>query len=124
MGSLIFLSLNRTRTPEPAMPFDKISDELPTGPLHRVSLDERFIALFIPETTQDRIEAQELRQILLTSLQKLPPDEFRIIELRYQHKKSRGQVASLLDLKREEALALEEQALERLRTPLQAYMEA
>ena len=123
MGSLIFLSLNRTRTPEQSMPFDKISDELPTGPLHRVFLDERFISLFIP-TTQDRIEAQELRQILLTSLQKLPPDEFRIIELRYQHKKSRGQVASLLNLKREEALALEEQALERLRTPLQAYMEA
>lgn len=104
--------------------FDIVSEELPAGPVQRVTLDERFIAYFLPDTTQDRIEAQELRQILLQSLQSLNSRELRVVELRYQHKKSRGQVASQLDLSREELMAVEREALEKLRRPLQAYMES
>ena len=92
--------------------------------MQRVTLDERFIATFLPDTTQDSIEAQELRQILHASLQTLNPREFRVVELRFQHKKSRSQVASQLSLDREELMKLETDALDKLRQPLQEYMES
>ena len=91
----------------------------------RVSLDERFLALFLPDDPQDRLEAQELRQIVHQALQDLTPREFRVIELRYQNKKSPGQAASLLGIPREEMQKLEKKGLEKLRQRLQAwYMES
>jgi len=89
----------------------------------RVRLDERFFALFLSESEspQDRIEAQELRQIVHQALQELTREELRVIELRYQHKKSPGQVASQLGLARQDMQALEKSALEKLRQRLQAW---
>jgi len=124
-GSLIFLWPNwAIQHPRNPMPFDKISADLSPGPMQRVTLDERFIATFLPDTTQDSIEAQELRQILHASLQTLNPREFRVVELRFQHKKSRSQVASQLGLDREELMKLETDALDKLRQPLREYMES
>ena len=105
------------------MPFNRIADDLPQEASQRVALDERFIINFLPETAQDRIEGQELRQIVLASLQTLSADEHRVMELRYQHKKSKGQVASQLGVSREQLRALEESALEKLRGPIRAYLE-
>ena len=76
------------------MPFNRVTNDIPGEPKQRVALDERFITQLLPESVQDRIEGQELRQILLACLQTLSPAEHRVIELRFQHKKSRGQVAS------------------------------
>ena len=106
------------------MPFDKVSDDLSPGPMQRVALDERFIATLVPYTPQDSIEAQEFRQILHASLQTLTPGEFRVVELRFQHKKSRSQVASKLRLDREELIKLETEALNKLRQLLREYMES
>lgn len=89
--------------------------------LQRVPLDERFIELVLPETVEDRIEAQELRQILHKALQKLTPEELEVIGLRHQHKKSPGQVAAKLGVSREEVARLEGSALEKLRKPLEAW---
>ena len=89
--------------------------------LQRVPLDERFIELVLPETVEDRIEAQELRQILHKALQKLTPGELEVIGLRHQHKKSPGQVAAKLGISREEVARLERSALEKLRKPLEAW---
>ncbi|MBT4498316.1 MAG: sigma-70 family RNA polymerase sigma factor [Gemmatimonadetes bacterium] len=87
----------------------------------KVTLDERLLDLFLTETAQDRLEAQELRQIVHQALQDLTPEELRIIELRYQHKKSPGQVASQLQIPREEMQQLEKNGLEKLRQHLQAW---
>ena len=106
------------------MPFDKVSDDLTPGPFQRVALDERFIATLVPYSPQDSLEAQEFRQILHASLQTLSPTEFRIVELRFQHKKSRSQVSSKLKLDREELIKLEDQALNKLRQPLREYLES
>ena len=88
----------------------------------KVVLDERFVAQFIGETPLDRVEAQELRQVMLRALQSLTRDELRVVELRYQHKKSRGQVASKLELSRENLATVETAALDKLRKPLSDYM--
>ena len=106
------------------MPFDKVSDDLSPGPMQRVALDERFIATLVPYSPQDSIEAQEFRQILHASLQTLSPAEFRVVELRFQHKKSRSQVSSKLRLDREELIKLETEALNKPRQPLHEYMES
>lgn len=95
--------------------FDKVTK------LQRVPLDERFIQVVLPETVEDRIEAQELRQILYEALRKLTPEELEVIELRHQHKKSPGQVAARLGASREEVAKLEAKALEKLRKPLEAW---
>ena len=95
--------------------FDKVTR------LQRVPLDERFIQLVLPETVEDRIEAQELRQILHKALQKLTPEELEVIGLRHQHKKSPGQVAAKLGVSREEAARLEASGLKKLRKPLEAW---
>ena len=90
----------------------------------KIALDERFISQFITETPLDRVEAQELRQVMLRALQSLTRYELRVVELRFQHKKSPGQVASQLRIGRDQLLSLESQALEKLRIPLAEYLES
>jgi RNA polymerase sigma factor (sigma-70 family) len=84
----------------------------------RITLDERFFAALLSETPQDRLEAQELRQLVHQALMGLSPEELRVIELRFQHKKSPGQVAAQLNLARSELRSLERQALAKLRRHL------
>ncbi len=86
--------------------------------MRRVTFDERFFAALLPETAHDRVEAQELRQRVHQAVQSLTPAELRVVELRYQHKKSPGQVAAQLRLERSELLSLERQALAKLRQRL------
>ena len=91
-------------------------------PPKRVQLGDRILALFAPgEDPQDNIEAQELRQLVHWALQELTPDELRVIELRYQHKQSPGQVASRLGISREELQELESKGLGKLRRHLQSW---
>lgn len=89
--------------------------------MRRVTLDERFFAALMPETPQDRLEAQELRQLVHQALQGLTTEELRVVELRFQHKKSPGQVAAQLHLSRPELRSLERQALAKLRQQLQDW---
>jgi RNA polymerase sigma factor (sigma-70 family) len=84
----------------------------------RVTLDERFVELFVTEDTEERVEIQEIRQLLHRSLQELTPEELHVIELRHQHKKSPGYVAAKLGLTRADAQKLETRALDRIRTYL------
>ena len=58
------------------------------------------------------------------ALQELTPQELKVVEGRYQHKKSPGAVASHLRIPREEVGALERSALTKLRKPLIEYMES
>ena len=106
-------------------PFRRISDH-PSGEgkPKRVGLDERFLAQFIPETPLDRVESQELRQQVMRALGQLTRDELHVVELRFQHKKSPGQVASKLQMDRETVAALERSALEKIRTPIADYLES
>ena len=98
---------------------NKIPEEATSNPkAQRVTLDERFIELFVTEDIEERVEIQEIRQILHRSLQELTPEELHVIELRHQHKKSPGYVAAKLGLGRAEAQRLESRALERIRTYL------
>lgn len=88
----------------------------------RVQLGDRILALFAPdEDPQERIEAQELRQLVHQALKDLSPDELRVIELRYQHKRSPGQIASQLGISREEMRNFERKGLEKLRQHLQSW---
>lgn len=104
--------------------FDRVTDETTAAsPQARVPLDERFLALFLPETPLDRVEGEELRQIVLHALEELSADEFKVVESRYQHKRSPGAVASHLKMPRDEVKRLERSALEKLRKPLIEYME-
>lgn len=104
--------------------FSRITDDLSANSRSdRVSLDERFLAMFLPDTPLDRVEGQELRQIVSRALQKLTPDELAIVEQRYQHKRSPGAVASRLQMDRDRVADLEQSALEKLRGPLVEYME-
>ena len=91
-------------------------------PPKRAQLGDRILALFAPdEDPQDRIEAQELRQLVHQALKELTQDELRVIELRYQHKKSPGQVSSRLGISREELQELESEGLAKLRRHLQSW---
>jgi len=90
----------------------------------RVALDERFVALLIPDSPLDRVESQELRQIVSRALQKLTRDELAVVEQRYQNKRSPGAVASRLQMDREMVAELEQNALAKLRGPLVEYMES
>ena len=98
-------------------------DHLSTETPRRAVLDERFLSLLLPETPQDRVESQELRQIVSRALQRLTPEELRVVELRFQRKNSVGQIASRLGLPRQKVTDLECTALEKLRGPLTEYME-
>ncbi len=105
--------------------FNRVSDELnSSSAADRVALDERFLALFIPDTPLDRVESQELRQIVSRALQTLTPDELAVVEQRYQNKRSPGAVASRLQMDRDRVADLEQSALGKLRGPLVEYMDA
>ena len=69
------------------------------------------------------MEAQEFRQLLLEVLNKLEPQELKILELRYQKKKSPGQTASLLKIDRETLQAIEGSALTKVRQGIAPYLE-
>jgi len=106
--------------------FDTVSndpDHLPAATPRRAELDERFLAQILPETPLDRVESQELRQIVSRALQDLTPEELKIVELRFQRKRSPGQTASRLGLTHRQVSALESAALDKLRGPLTEYME-
>ena len=87
-------------------------------------MDERFLAEFLPETPLDRVESQELRQQVMQALRELTQDELQVVELRFQHKKSPGQVASKLRMNRKAVSALERSALRKIRIPIIDYMES
>ena len=104
--------------------FDRVDeDSTASGRQDRMTLDERFVALLVPESPLDRVESQELRQIVMRALQRLTPQEMKVVEGRYQHKRSLGAVASHLHIPRDEVGTLERSALEKLRKPLIDYME-
>ena len=99
-------------------------DQVEDGARRRASLDERFLAILAPETPLDRVESQELRQLVMRALQELTPKELKVVENRFQRKRSVGQVASRLKIDRDEVSALEAAALAKLRGPLTEYMES
>jgi len=101
--------------------YKKVTENISTTPPERVALDERFITLFLPEDAQERLEAQELRQVVHHAMNALTEDEFRVIESRYQHKKSPGQAASRMGMSRDTLVELEKSALKKLRTALVSY---
>ena len=101
--------------------YQKIPDSITNAPPERTGFDERFVSLLIPEDAHDRLEAQELRQLVHRALQALTEDEMRVIELRYQHKKSPGQTASRMGISRDEMTALERSGLEKLRSGLENW---
>ena len=106
------------------MPFDRVSETADSNaPRARTRLDERFLAAVVGETPLDRVEGQELRQIFLAALERLTAEELKVVELRFQRKKSLGQVASQLRIDRDQIAAAEKRALEKLRGPLSAYLE-
>ena len=91
-------------------------------PPKRVQLGDRILALFASEEDpQDRIEAQELRQLVHQALKELTPDELQVIELRYQHKKPPSQIASQLGISREALQEFESKGLGKLRRHLQSW---
>jgi RNA polymerase sigma factor (sigma-70 family) len=105
-------------------PFDRVSETPdPENVPTRTRLDERFLASLVGDTPMDRVEGQELRQIFMAALEQLTADELRVIELRFQRKKSPGQVASQLRIPKEEVAAREQRAIEKLRGPISAYLE-
>jgi DNA-directed RNA polymerase specialized sigma subunit len=86
---------------EDLMPvYKKVTENISTSPPERVALDERFITLFLPEDAQERL---------------------RVIESRYQHKKSPGQAASRMGITRDALVKLEQSALKKLRTTLVSW---
>ena len=104
--------------------FDRVPDEPASlERRERITLDERFVALLVPGTPLDNVESQELRQLVMRALQTLTPEELKVVEGRYQLKRSVGAVASYLGIDREQVRALERQALDKLRGPLVEYME-
>ncbi|MEW6751694.1 MAG: sigma-70 family RNA polymerase sigma factor [Candidatus Latescibacterota bacterium] len=96
-------------------------DDLRAAPRRRLPADDRLALLFPVETQEDRVEAQELRQTVHVALQQLTPQELRVIELRYQQKKSPGQVASQLGIRRQQMTRLERSGLRKLRQYLQEW---
>ena len=99
-------------------------DRTENGTARRASLDERFLAILALETPLDRVESQEMRQLVMRALQELTPEELKVVEHRYQRKQSVGQVASRLKMERERVSSLETAALTKLRGPLTEYMES
>ena len=101
--------------------YNKVPDNPTTASAERIRLDERFVSLLVTEDAQDRLEAQELRQLVHHALQALSDDEMRVIQLRYQYKKSPGQVAARLSLSRETMAALEQSGLKKMRQGLEDW---
>ena len=98
--------------------YKKVTENNSAIPLDRTGLDERFITLFLDEDAQERLEAQELRQLVHRAMNDLSDLEFRVIESRYQYKKSPGQAAYKIGIAREELCEVEKNALEKLRNAL------
>ena len=103
--------------------YNKIPDNPTAAPAERIRLDERFVSLLVAEDAQDRLEAQELRQLVHRALQTLSDDEMRVIQLRYQYKKSPGQVAARLGISHDAMVALEQSGLEKLRQGLEDWQQ-
>ena len=107
------------------MPLYKKLAAIPAAPdpdnARPLSLDERLIVQFQAQTPLDNIEAQEFRQVVMKALQQLKPDELRVMELRYQFKKSPGQAALQLGLTPEQLKRKERSALRKLRKQLAVY---
>ena len=61
--------------------YNKVPDNPTTTSVERIRLDERFVSLLVTEDAQDRLEAQELRQLVHRALQSLSDDEIRVIQL-------------------------------------------
>ena len=101
--------------------YNKVPDNPTTTSAERIRLDERFVSLLVTEDAQDRLEAQELRQLVHRALQALSDDEMRVIQLRYQYKKSPGQVAARLGFSRNTIAALEQSGLNKLRRGLEDW---
>tara|TARA_Y100001960_G_C14492605_1_gene737489 strand:+ start:38 stop:364 length:327 start_codon:yes stop_codon:yes gene_type:complete len=106
--------------PAKQIPLDPVAVEKP----QRVGLDERFISELLPESPLDRVESQELRQQVLKALDQLTREELKVVELRFQYKKSPGQVASKLSMEKSVVADLERSALEKIRTPIAEYLES
>ena len=106
--------------------FQKVAEEVSpsAGGGQRTGLDERYLADLISEDPLDRVETQELRKVFMAALQKLSPDELKVVEMRFQHKKSQGQTASRLRMDRDAVADLENSAVEKLRRPIAHYMES
>ena len=106
--------------------FRRVAEEMSAeaGDLQKTTLDERFLANLLPETALDRVESQELRQVFMKALDELSPDELKVVELRFQHKKSKGQTASRLRVDRDAVERLEASAIDKLRRPIAEYMES
>ena len=98
--------------------YKKVTENNSEIPLDRTGLDERFITLFLDEDAQERLEAQELRQLVHRAMNDLSDLEFRVIELRYQFKKSPGQAAYKIGIAREKLFEVETKALNKLRNAL------
>ena len=103
--------------------YNKVPDNPTAAPAERIRLDERFVSLLVAEDAQDRLEAQELRQLVHRALQALSDDEMSVIQLRYQYKKSPGQVASRLGISHDAMVALEQSGLEKLRQGLEDWQQ-
>jgi RNA polymerase sigma factor (sigma-70 family) len=93
-------------------------DQIAGRPL---SLDERLVLQLQTPTPLDQIEAQEFRQAVMKALRQLNPEELRVMELRYQFKKSPGQAALQLSLTPAQLKRVERSALRKLRKHLAAY---
>ncbi len=96
------------------------------SPPRRVELDDRIAGLYglcTPDLAADRLEAQELRQLVHQALQQLSADEMRVIELRYQRKHSPGQAASRLGLSPQHLAELETNGLQKIRAFLLGWNE-
>ena len=105
--------------------FQRIAEEpTPSASRQRIGLDERFLANLISEDPLDRVESQELRQVFMAALADLSQDELKVMEMRFQHKRSQGQTASKLRMDRDAVANLERSAVEKLRRPIAAYMES
>ena len=105
--------------------FHRVAEESGrTEGLQRTPFDERFLADLMPDHPLDRVEGQELRQVFMKALEALSPDELKVVELRFQHKRSQGQIASRLRLDREVVADLEKSGIEKLRRPIVEYMES
>ena len=107
--------------------FQKVAEDIAPsagGGGQRTGLDERFLADLISEDPLDRVEGQELRQVFMAALAELTPDELKVVEMRFQHKKSQGQTASRLRMGRDAVADLEHSAVEKLRRPISQYMES
>ena len=103
--------------------YNKVPDNPTAAPAECIRLDERFVSLLVAEDAQDRLEAQELRQLVHRALQTLSDDEMRVIQLRYQYKKSPGQVAARLGISRDAMAALEQSGLKKLRQGLEDWQQ-